>query len=89
MWSALAWCFLLISTVADAWSRKCTAQAVSRPQRERLDHYSGSRRCHSPVVGTRGGGASDFRLHPMWRALIWRFLPIPPNSAAWTRSAPP
>ena len=40
--------------------------AVSRPQRERPDRCVGSGHGQSPVMGTWGGGASDFRLHPMY-----------------------
>eukprot|EP01046_Picozoa_sp_COSAG06_P048381 COSAG06_NODE_7224_length_2581_cov_1.892425_4_plen_92_part_00 len=32
------------------------------------DRYGGSWRGKRPVLGTRDGGASNLRLHPMWRA---------------------
>ena len=48
-------------------------EALIQPQRERQNRCGGSRRGQRHAVVIRGGGASGFRLHPMWRVLAWSF----------------
>jgi transposase len=75
-------CFPQNSATSSTRSEKCIVAALSWPQRERLDRYSGSGHSYSRVVDTRGGAASDLRLHLMWRALMQCFPPISTDYSA-------
>lgn len=49
-------------------SPQCAAETVSQLQHERLTRHGDPGHSHSPVLGTRGGGACNERLHRTWRA---------------------
>ena len=67
--SVLIWCFPSISAAAAAQSGRCVAEALSPPQHESQTRYGGSKHRQSPAVRTRGGRASDLRLHLKQRVL--------------------
>ena len=67
--SVLIWCFPSISVTTSAQSGRCVAEALSPPQHEQPTGYGGSKHSQSPAVRTRGGGASDLRLHLKQRVL--------------------
>ena len=66
-------CFPQNSATSSTRSEKCIVAALSWPQRERLDRYSGSGHSSSPVLGVRCGAASDLRLHLKQRVLSTDF----------------
>lgn len=75
------------TTGAPAWAPSLFPAAASQPQRECPDRCGGSRHSQGHVMGTWGGGASDLRLHLLWRALVWCSPPISTDSATGAESA--